>query len=593
MLPPPHAQAIHFGDEALPAVGWFHPASDPRGVPVLVCPPWGREQESAHRAVRLLCERLAARGQPALRIDYPGTGDAAGDEFTGHLLTAWLASVDAAIAELRSRTGARQVAVVGWRIGALLAAEVAARRDDVAAFAAIAPVAGGRAFVRELTALQAASLPVGRAPAQAQLLEAGGHSLAASTRDALSRLDLKAIARSPAPHVLLVDRDEAPSADAWRTHFAALGADVRQVAHAGFPDLMQDPHRSVLPEAMLAEVLGWLGDVPGAAVDPADVRPPVPRVARVAPGVVERFIAIETAGTRILAIASHGEQPHGATDVLVLLNSGAQRSAGPGRLHARLGRRLAARGIVVLRVDLAGLGDSAARANESDNVVYPVAALGDIEAVLRHVRVEWPQARTHLAGICSGSYHALQAARHGLPVDRVIAINPLTFDWPGNQPLLEPLPAHKVTQEMSRYRRNLFSAAPWLKMMRGEVDVGRIAVLLARRASQGLAARARDLARAVHWPLRDDLGVELQRAADTGIEIRFVFCEGEPGEDLLRQRAGRVVGRLQRAGRLHVHRLSDADHTFTGAAARDRLEALFEHWLVAAATTAGGCGCGG
>jgi hypothetical protein len=199
------------------------------------------------------------------------------------------------------------------------------------------------------------------------------------------------------------------------------------------------------------------------------------------------------------------------------------------------------------------------------------------------VRERWPGATCHALGICSGGYHGLQLVRDRAGIDSVVVLNPLTFDWPGERPLVEPLPAHKVAQEMSRYRRTLFSVQPWRKMLRGEVDVLRIVRLLARRGQQRLANAGLELARALRLPLRNDLAGELARGTADGAVVHFVFSEDEPGEDLLRGLAGRTVGRLERQRRLNLHRLDGADHTFTGEAARERVAALMDALL---ATTA-------
>jgi hypothetical protein len=141
-----------------------------------------------------------------------------------------------------------------------------------------------------------------------------------------------------------------------------------------------------------------------------------------------------------------------------------------------------------------------------------------------------------------------------------------------------------VAQEMARYRSRLFSLQPWRKLFAGEVDVRLVARLLARRLMQRLAAAGRELARLVHLPLRNDLAGELVRATADGTVLHFVFSDNEPGEDLLHGQAGRAVGRLQRQRRLHLHRLDDTDHTFTGEAARERAAALMDTLFETVAT---------
>jgi hypothetical protein len=435
--------------------------------------------------------------------------------------------------------------------------------------------------VREPKAFQAASPAIGRADAAAGLMEAGGHVLTIATRDAVSRLDPSAFEHPPAPRVLLIDRDDMPSAAAWASRLASLGAAVDSEVHRGYADMMLDPHSSLVPQSMLDAVAAWLGRQPLArAVPPSDVLRRVP--ARVGGGVVEETVWIPVVQARMFGILSRGAQQASPSRVVLLLNSGAQRRSGPGRLHVTLARRWAARGMVVLRLDLPGLGDAPARAGRRDNIVYPHDVTPDLQALLRHVRERWPGAAVHAVGVCSGAYHGLQMARDRMGVDGVVVVNPLTFVWPGEGPPVEPLPAHVVAQEMSRYRRNLFLLQPWRKLLRGEVDVMRLACLLARRGQQSLVTAGREAARLLHLTLRDDLAGELAGATADGAVLHFLFSENEPGEALLRGLAGRAVGRLQRQRRLHLHHIDDADHTFTGAASRERLGVLLDTLLESA-----------
>ena len=67
-------------------------------------------------------------------------------------VAAWQESIRQAMRDVRERSGARAVSLVGLRLGALLAASVACDKD-VAALALIAPVLSGRAYARELLTL--------------------------------------------------------------------------------------------------------------------------------------------------------------------------------------------------------------------------------------------------------------------------------------------------------------------------------------------------------------------------------------------------------------------------------------------------------
>jgi len=110
-----------------------------------------------HRALRHCAEAAADAGIPALRFDYDGTGDSAGTDLDPDRLSAWIASVHGAQRLCGARPACDRVCFLGVRLGATLAALAASERSDVAGLIALAPVVSGRAYTRELRALQMAS----------------------------------------------------------------------------------------------------------------------------------------------------------------------------------------------------------------------------------------------------------------------------------------------------------------------------------------------------------------------------------------------------------------------------------------------------
>jgi pimeloyl-ACP methyl ester carboxylesterase len=574
-----------FGDPDQPVFGWWHAAERPRDVAVLVCPPFGREEASCHRALRVLAIRLAAAGLPTLRFDYVGCGDSSGDESMENLTQAWSGSIDAAIDELRRLSGARRVCLVGVRLGAALGACVAARRGDVWAYASIAAVTSGRSFVREQKILQAASVAPGSAPPEADLLEAGGYALDASTREALAAVDLKSLACAPGEKMLIIDRDDMAPAGSWVEHLRSLGAHVDHRQLPGYADMMQDPHNTRIPMQMLDALVSWLSAI--SSVQQA--APPATALCTSCEpqaGIVERAVWIDAGPSRLFGIASlpaHGATP---SQAVLLINAGAQHHIGPSRMYVTLARRWAQAGTLVLRLDLSGVGDSPTRNDARHNDVYSPFAADEVIAVARHVRREWRLRHCHVAGLCSGAYHGFKAAVSGAMVDNAVIINPLTFFWHEGTPLDAPLPDHQVASEIVRYRSSLFSIQPWLKLVRGDVDLRRLSAVIWRRLLQSLAGHGRDLARFAGIPLRDDLARELQQATKRQIGLHFVFSEGEPGEDLLRTQGGLLVDKLCRTGVIDIHRIAQADHTFTGASARATVMTLLTGWVLAWAAAA-------
>lgn len=563
------ALATYLGPLDRPRFAWLHrpaPAAPTSagGGALIIVPPFGYEAVCAHRSLRHLAEAAAAAGLRALRVDLDGTGDSAGDDLDPDRVDAWLATIDDAVDDARA-DGATHVVLAGVRLGAALAIRAATRRADVAAVVAIAPVVSGKRYLREARLLQAAlgldpapGLPTAGAAGAAvadDVDEVVGFALTAATRAAIGAIDLTAAPTAP-PAVLVIDRDDLPPSEGWLAHLRHLGAAVEHARLPGYVEMVLDPHKAVVPTAILAATVAF-----ARRAWPSPAAPPPAAHHRrdhavVAPGVIERPLTLP-AGLRGIVSAPTVGTPR---RVVILLNAGAVARIGPNRLHVVLARQLAARGDRVLRLDLSGLGDSPARPGAPEHVVYGDHALADVDIAVAWAR---DQGVRHVAvvGLCSGAYHAFKAAVDGTAVDDAVMINPLTFFWTPDMPL-DVAPA-VIADEAARLGKRAHSLEAWRKLLRGQVDPRRVAKVLLRRA-RGLAAdRVRDLARHLRVPLRDDLGSELLAIARRHIAMTFVLANSDPGYTLLTEGGGYLVDKLRRRGALHLDRIEGPDHTFT------------------------------
>lgn len=122
---------IRFGPLSRQLAGVFHPAATRRtpSTGVLLCPPLGQEAVRLHRLYRVLAERLAAAGFHVLRLDYFGTGDAAGEDEDGDL-EGWQGDVWCAQQELLKRTNCQRTLWVGARLGGSVAALASLNRPE-------------------------------------------------------------------------------------------------------------------------------------------------------------------------------------------------------------------------------------------------------------------------------------------------------------------------------------------------------------------------------------------------------------------------------------------------------------------------------
>lgn len=581
---------LYFGTAERPLFGMIHrPATGTsRGdVGVVVCNPFGYEQICAHRSLRHLAERLAADGTPALRFDYDGTGDSAGSDWDAERLLAWVKSVHHAIAAMLCEPGISGVAVVGVRLGALVGALGSLGQDAVRGYAAVAPVVNGKAYVRELKALQR-TLHLTEAPTDAKkhegVEEAVGFVLTADTRSSLSAVDLLKLERPPARRVLLVDRDDFPPNEKLASHLTELGAEVARERLPGTVEMLADPHKNKVPDAMWNAVVTWVRELRAASAPAVDgaaredqTQASFPAARAAGRAIVERATFVDPE-RRLFAVVSAPAGPDGQPDLrggraLLWLNAGSIAHIGPNRMTVALARSFASDGWVVVRMDVSGIGESAPAPGEEENVVYTERSRADTRAALGFLR-DLGAKESHAIGLCSGAYNALKAAVAGQAWDTVVMVNPATFFWKPGMSLDFEYRESRVKREASRYKRAALDPKSWLKLLRGKVKVEALVQILSRRAVAIAETSAREIARRVGRPMPDDLGAELETVAKRGVPMHFVFASGEPGLELLETQGGGVARRLRARGRITLEIIEGPDHTFTPLWAQEKLASV-------------------
>lgn len=547
-------------------MGWLHlppREAQRRATGLLICAPLGYDALCAHRSLRHFAESAAARGFPSLRFDYDGTGDSAGAVDDPARWDAWRESIRLAVGALKEGAGVEQVVLLGIGLGATLAATVAGDHADIRGVAAIAPIISGRAWLREQRALKGV---MGRALAPRELAlpegtdESVGLLITPDLRAALEQVDLAQVLQGQAREWLVLDRDDRPAASSALVEaLEAKGATVQNASVPGYVQMMQDPHESELPVELIARTTDWLMQrFPASAAGAGrDVLGPGPAV--VAKGIEELPVRLgESPALFGVLTRTIGSRP---TRAVVFLNAGSNHHIGNGRMYVEYARRLAAKGFLVLRYDVSGIGESRAHEGRPENEVYTAMAVRDLAAAVAFLRERQGAKQVEAAGLCSGAYHALRGAIEGVPLDAAVVINPLTFRWRDGMSL--KYPPFMVAQTAAQYKASMRDWRKWMKVLRGGVDLRLAGAVAAKRAQTRAGVVVRDLRRALGTPAPHDLGTELQGVAARGVRVHFVFSVGDPGESLLRSGAGRAFARLHRQGQISVAHLPGADHSLS------------------------------
>lgn len=574
---------IYFGAAHARLFGWIHrPTGHVRPTAVLLCNPLGDDIVRAHRSLRHLAEDLCSAGFPVLRFDFHGTGDSAGSERDAERVAAWRRDVGTAIDELRVRTGASEVAVVGLRLGATIAADVASRRSDVASVVMWHPFFDGASFTTETMRthrmhrmLEPESFAAG--PKEyAEGAEALGFFLTNETIVDLRSVNLLALTRRPARHVLVIGASNTPSEEPLLERLRALDASVSYRHLPGHKFLIAVNHRSEVPQPIIDEVVSWLGE-----------RHPEMTVAREVVGAAE-ISRHDTAtfseepvvfGTKHrmfgVLVRPRAERVRADRPAVILTNAGTVHRIGPHRLYVELARELADLGFYVLRVDLSGIGDSEV-GTPPENLCYPVTGLADCKEGMSALASRLGVERFIIAGLCSGGDIAFQLGLQDPRVAGVVMMNPRTF-------CVHDLSLVEAVKGARYYQTSMFKKEKWLKLLRGQVDIVRVAKMIAPKI-KSVAARSlkRALDRVRPKPTTDtehaDVPECLRVMAERGVDTLLLVTVHDPGVDYVDLHFGKRMRALTEVANYRREDVDGTDHTFTSVWAQQHIRAtILEH----------------
>jgi dienelactone hydrolase len=547
---------IQFGSLVSPLFGWFHPPAGARRTGgIVICNPIGDDLVRAHRPLRHLAERLAAAGFPVLRFDYRGTGDSAGDEREPGRVRGWLEDIAVAADELRARGGVERVSLVGLRAGAVLAANAQAGAESVVLWSGYP---SGAAFVDDAVRTHRMHRKLepegfsGGPPAPGGE-ESLGFFLSDETMTALRELALP-----PPPRALVVGAGEKD-----RVSAALPQADRRQIPADKF--LIVPPHQGPLPEEALAAIAGWLETVhPDRAEGAVPVRP-----ARLAPIDGEEPQVIRD-GRPLFGILCRPAAPRPELPAIVLVNAGCVPRFGPHRQYVPLARRWTALGFSVLRLDLSGIGDSPVTPGAAENLTYPPDHRGEMARALDWLERETGARRFVVAGLCSGADIAFGAASDPR-VEALVMLNPRTFG-------VHDLQQVESFKGARWYQESLHRKESWMKLLRGDVNLVRVARALAPKVLRLLERKLRGLvARA---GADETVPGRLQRLSGRGVDTLLVVAPHDPGIDYVDANFAPGMRALAAAPGFQRIEVAGTDHTFTALWAQQRVAELVTEHLV-------------
>jgi pimeloyl-ACP methyl ester carboxylesterase len=277
----------------------------------------------------------------------------------------------------------------------------------------------------------------------------------------------------------------------------------------------------------------------------------------------EKVVMLGPAKSLVSIVSEPATEPAASSHpVIVLLNAGIIHHVGPNRLYVLLSRALAALGHTVVRFDLSGVGDSAAR---EDGLAPLDAALADIRDALDSLAASRPGCRFLLVGLCSGANHAVAYAGSDPRVSGIV--------------LLDPFIPHTLRYHAYYYMRRLLHLPGWRNFLKGGHPLwwrlvrairGGPAVA-ANGAPGGIDLQSREV--------RDSLRERYSACVRQGVRLLVVLTDG-------RQDCHNHLGQFRAAlsgvpfgDALTSSYFHGCDHTFSTEAKRAKLFQLVQEWI--------------
>ena len=584
---------LFFSSGGDPIYGAYHPAKAGTStvgeitgsMAVVICPPFGQEGIRSHKSLLSLANRLAKKGVHVLRFAYRGTDDSAlwSDEILS--LQDWRQDIVAAKEELKRRSGCASVMLVGLRLGANLAVDVARKFDDVHSLLLWEPIENGSDYVENLRCNQQEMIDLWHGQVSTDDTE--------EVEELFSTRYQRCLLAEIEQVCLNTELLEQPT-----LVISAANRTATLPGHLGiFHDDMEKRIESVEPD-------GW------KQLDQLEVvwwRPQA--LNQVVAGVQEIFARVESYGwhrqqsvstvkpllspstdlggasragdqpwldsqpdqssayresaiqfgdqTKLIGILTEPETRHAGSPVVLLINAGIVHRVGPFRLHVNVARVLAKHGFASLRMDLSGLGDSQGRTGK---LTKDERVQRDVGEAMEFLTTAGLGNRFVILGLCSGAYHAHQVAVADSRVVGAIFLDGIVFRTIGY------FWRHRVGRLFrARFWRNALKRR-WLSFKRKHGAV--------------CDEQANKLAEAEYFQVarsRQTIADELHELQKRDTQLLFIYT-GDYDDICDRNQFQEMFG-IKPNDQLQVDYLAQASHTYRIAQHRDQLSQRIASWM--------------
>jgi alpha-beta hydrolase superfamily lysophospholipase len=242
------------------------------------------------------------------------------------------------------------------------------------------------------------------------------------------------------------------------------------------------------------------------------------------------------------------------TPGVVLLCGGATHRISANRMYVTLARQLAANGTPVVRMDIAGIGDSPPHDGYPPNKPYTDRLADDVEAAMNLLGSTTGRDRFLLFGLCSGAFAAMQTAYHSARVSDLVLVNQLVY--------------YASPRDLADLASGTIASAHDLDFPRSDSVLYRCVRKLLHRVSPYWSWPGELLS---SYVIGGPLARDLDELAARGIRLAFVHSSRDDAVAALAITSGKRLQHLADSGMATLKTFGGTDHTFSPTASQDAL----------------------
>ncbi len=473
MHPSTRLEHFFFGPQNSLSGVWHAPHAQIERVWVF-CAPFGEEDKSARRTLNEGARWLAARGEAVLIFNARGAGDSGGD-FAGQTLDNWRDDLCSALAEAKKRAPEAKLGLLGVRLGASLAAQVA--DAAVGNLILLEPILSGRRYWNEMAMRQKLRAKMtqkesGNSNDAPQVLAAAtdvfdldGWPIGAAMQADLQALELANVREWTAQTRVQVFQigsksEVAANLKSWCAERQIVPTAI--VAQPFWNLLDHAPSEVVWAQIFAAENL----QIQAAACTCSD------EVSAASTCSDESAVILRNERGERLVGTWHSAQNDAARATIVMLHGWSGYRTGPHQMLARAARLWAA-DCNLLRCDFSGRGDS----DGATELATLATMAADARAMLQWCR-ERSDAPLVLLGLCSGCEVAVGALEDDVAALVLWSAPIVAARGSGARD------ARKRVANLQKYARKLLSFSTYQRLLRGEVDTSGVAQVISSKGGE-------------------------------------------------------------------------------------------------------------